>query len=133
MKLQSLVYELSFLPNNGEVILDNSLIKKNINQFLELPKISAKTNTSILILSPTCEICREKLSTLADKKRLSKKYELFYADATNQDKFEQLKKEFKRIDIYPLSGTQINNINRGIFPFYIIVDPEGTILKTFIK
>lgn len=84
-------------------------------------------------MSPTCEVCHEKLKMIVKNKGDKNGTILFYADAHNKNQFDEMVSKFKEIKINPLNLVQIQNLNKGMFPMYIDVTPEGVITKVYLK
>lgn len=84
-------------------------------------------------MSPTCEVCHEKLKMIVKNKGVKNGTILFYADAHNKNQFDEMVIQFKEININPLNLVQIQNLNKGMFPTYIDVTPEGVITKVYLK
>jgi len=133
-KTIALKKELNFLPQANEFLMVyEELINQNILSFIDRPNLSKEDSTTLLIVSPTCGICHEKIESLIKKQAYKSQSILFYADAVDLNEFNKFQAAYKDLTINPLSLTQIKALNKGIFPYYIEVAPSGKILKAFIK
>lgn len=126
--------ELLFLPGINEILfLEDTIVGTNIFDVLGDIKLAPKHKTTILLLSPHCEMCREKLETISKNKKINKEKYLFYADTLKQQEFNEFCESFKDVPIQPLTAQQIQKLNKGFYPFFIDVEPNGKIIKTYLK
>ncbi len=125
--------ELRYLPAvNAIPFPKHHLLNRNISEIIETNHCFEK-NSTFLIMSPSCEVCHEKLETIIKSKKHKKGNILFYADAVNEKKYVEMVAKFIEVRIHPLSLEQIQNLNKGMFPLFIDVTPQGTIIKVYLK
>lgn len=112
---------------------DHRLINQNIKGILRLSDQILLENTTIMLMSPSCSMCHEKLSSMINKKIHKKKYILFFADSRDQTSFNEMKKYFNSISIKQLDNEQIESLNKGIFPLFLDVTSDGFVTRVYMK
>ena len=126
--------EINYLPGRNEISFKNhNLLGKDITDIIGKSKINFDKNTTFLLMSPTCEVCHEKLDKILKGKKYKKEELLFFADSINKIKYEEMIAKYKEIHIHPLSIYQIQNLNKGLFPIFINVAPSGKVLRVYVK
>ncbi len=134
LKFRELKYELSFLPNGEEIMLaKHPLINTNILHLIDKKVLVGTRDITIIFASPSCNMCHEKLSLIINKKKYDKSDYIVYAENSNENEFNTFKKKFKEIEVLPLSIDMTNSLNKGMFPFFLLVDSKGTVKKAYVK
>lgn len=130
-KLKQVIHQLPKVYLSGEY--KDPLIGQDIKKILELPSSYTHHKESIImVMSPTCMFCHDKLDEIIDKNKHKSHNLILYIDSKNKEFYNQFVEHvhFKStMPVYPLSIVQQKKLRVFAFPAFIHIDSQGIITR----